>query len=512
MPGLYIVVDKREDFRWPDPGGRVVTSEQYLTEFVMNGRSRVINLCRDYGYLDAGYYVSLLADARGDRAVPDVRAFSEMDHRTFRDEHAAALNRLVDRTPEMPRSIHSFSVNVYFGETEDECFADLARQAFARLRCPLLRIDLERAQPWRIATVQALDPRDVPTGQDEFFLRSLDRYVQQRWRQPRSEAPRFDLAVLFDPEDELPPSKPSTLERLADVGRDMGVDVTLIERHDYARLAQFDALFIRETTAVQHHTFRFARKAEREGLPVVDDSASILRCTNKVFLADLLRANDITTPRTWFVTRRSRSELETHTDFPVIVKIPDGSFSIGVERADDAAQLRDIVERMLKRSEIILLQDFIQTEFDWRIGVLDGQPLFAARYFMCDQHWQILKHSPDGTHAEGSTNAVALPDVPLAVLEPALQASRLIGRGLYGVDLKQTAGGVYVIEVNDNPNIDVGMEDAVLGDDLYRCLLEFFLLRAEELHARVPRHANASTSLPARLSAGAANGPIEIAP
>ena len=45
-------------------------------------------------------------------------------------------------------------------------------------------------------------------------------------------------------------------------------------------------------------------------------------------------------------------------------------------------------------------------------------PLFAARYFMCDQHWQILKHSPDGSHAEGPTNAVSVTDVPQVVLEP----------------------------------------------------------------------------------------------
>lgn len=481
MSGLYIVVDKREDFRWSDPGGRVVTSEEYMIAHGVQGRARVINLCRDYGYLDAGYYVSLLADARGDKAVPDVRAFSEMDQRTFRDEHAAALNRLLASVPKMPRSVHSFSVNVYFGYAQDACFADLASQAFARLRCPLLQVDLERDKPWSIVAVHALDPRDVPEEQNEFFMQSLDRYVQQRWSQPRMDAPGFDLAVLRDPDDQLPPSKPKTLERLADVGREMGIDVTLIERSDYPRLAQFDALFIRETTSVQHHTFRFARKAEREGIPVIDDSASILRCTNKVFLADLLRANSVPVPRTWFVTRHSQAELDDHEDFPVIVKIPDGSFSIGVERADDSRQLRAIAERMLKRSEIILLQEFIRTDFDWRIGVLDGEPLFAARYFMCDKHWQILKHAPDGSHAEGPTAAVTIADVPQPVLDAALQSAGLIGRGLYGVDLKQTDAGVYVMEVNDNPNLDVGMEDAALGDELYRRLLASFMRRAEEM-------------------------------
>lgn len=487
MPALQIIVDKRDDFRWPDPGGRVATAEEYWSAPSEGERARVINLCREYGYLDAGYYVSLLADARGDRAVPDVRAFSEMEQRVFRAEHASALDQLLVRVPKMPRSVHAFSVHVYFGEAEDDCFKELAQQAFARLRCPLLRIDIERARPWRIVGVHALDPHDVPPAHDEFFLRSLDAYVQCRWQQPRSAVTtRFDLAVLRNPEDALSPSKPETLDRLADVGRDMGINVVLIERKDYARLAQFDALFIRETTAVPHHTFRFARKAEREGMPVVDDPASILRCTNKVFLAELLRGNGVSTPRTRFVTRRNPAALELERNFPVIVKIPDGSFSIGVERANDAVQLREIAERMLKRSEIILVQDFVKTEFDWRIGVLDGAPLFAARYFMCEQHWQILKHAPDGSHTEGPTSAVTIDDVPPAVLETALRAARLVGRGLYGVDLKQTSSDVYVMEVNDNPNIDVGMEDAALGDELYRRLLQYFVDRADELRFRIP--------------------------
>ena len=44
----------------------------------------------------------------------------------------------------------------------------------------------------------------------------------------------------------------------------------------------------------------------------------------------------------------------------------------------------------------------------------------------------------------------------------ALLAANLIGDGLYGVDMKMTARGPVVIEVNDNPNIDAGAEDSVL--------------------------------------------------
>lgn len=36
-----------------------------------------------------------------------------------------------------------------------------------------------------------------------------------------------------------------------------------------------------------------------------------------------------------------------------------------------------------------------------------------------------------------------------------------------------------VIEVNDNPNIDSGVEDLYLKDDLYRIVLEEFVRRLE---------------------------------
>ncbi len=501
MPAHLIVVDKLKDFRWPDPGGRVVTADEYLSRSTQFSHCRIINLCRGYGYLSAGYYVSLLSEARGDRAVPDVAAITGMHRRKFPAEHSGGFARLLARLPDMSRSVNAFSLHVYFGEVEDPRFRELAQRVFERLRCPLLRVDLERNQSWRVAALHPLDPRDVPIAHDAFFLHCLDAYVQRRWQRPKATAAsRFDLAVLYDAADPLPPSSPKTLERLAEVGRAMEVNVVEIERRDYPKLAQFDALFIRETTSVPHHSFRFARKAEREGMPVIDDPASIIRCTNKVFLAELFRGHDVPTPNTRFLTRRTMGRVEEECVFPVVVKIPDGSFSVGVEKAGDRRQLQNIAERMLKHSEIILLQDFVSTEFDWRIGVLDGEPLFAARYFMCERHWQILKHAADGTHVEGRTQAVALPDVPDAVLDVALRAARLVGRGLYGVDLKQTAAGVFVMEVNDNPNIDLGMEDAVLGDELYRRLLRFFLRKADEMRPGLP------TAQPrVALAAGAAS-------
>ncbi len=73
---------------------------------------------------------------------------------------------------------------------------------------------------------------------------------------------------------------------------------------------------------------------------------------------------------------------------------------------------------------------------------------------------------------------------PRKAVQIALKAANLIGDGLYGVDVKESNGNFYVIEVNDNPNIDAGFEDAVLKDDLYRRIMQVFLTRMEQRKAR----------------------------
>ena len=82
----------------------------------------------------------------------------------------------------------------------------------------------------------------------------------------------------------------------------------LITRDDYGRLAEFDALFIRETTYVNHHTYRFARRAASEGLVVIDDPVSIVRCTNKVYLAELLQRYRIPSRQRWSSTATTRTD------------------------------------------------------------------------------------------------------------------------------------------------------------------------------------------------------------
>ncbi|MCA9289855.1 MAG: RimK family alpha-L-glutamate ligase, partial [Phycisphaerales bacterium] len=247
---------------------------------------------------------------------------------------------------------------------------------------------------------------------------------------------------------------------------------------DLPRLAEHDCLWIRETTNIDHHTYRFALRAEQEGMPVIDDPASIRRCTNKVYLAEVVGAAGLAQPRTRVVASMKDLEaVEAELGYPVVLKIPDGSFSRGVKKADDRPSLTSLMRAMLEESDLILAQEFMYTSFDWRVGVLDGEPLFVSQYQMAKKHWQIVRHRDGRPAQEGGFRTIAIADTPEEVVKTGVAAAGLIGRGLYGVDLKQNENGVFVIEVNDNPNLVHGVEDAAEKDALWQRLAGWFLHR-----------------------------------
>ena len=299
---------------------------------------------------------------------------------------------------------------------------------------------------------------------------------------------RFDIAILYESDDPLAPSDPRAIGRFVSAAESLGMEAEVITRDDYGRLSEFDALFLRATTAVDHYTYRFSRRAAAEGLVVIDDPTSILRCTNKVYLAELLRRHGLPTPRTVIVHRDNAGSLCDTVGCPCILKRPDSSSSQGVVKADDPAALRGHLETLFATSDLLIAQEFVPTPFDWRIGVLDRRPLFAAKYFMAPNHWQIIQRRQGGGFRFGTWEVMPVEDVPQEGVRLALRAANLIGSGLYGVDLKQVGDRWLVIEVNDCPNVETRVEDRVLKDDLYLRVMRVFLQRLEErADGRAPR-------------------------
>jgi glutathione synthase/RimK-type ligase-like ATP-grasp enzyme len=384
---------------------------------------------------------------------------------------SADLGRLMRTSLKALQSDH-FQLSIYFGRNLAKRYDGLSNALFNLYPAPMLRADFVRVDgDWVMRRLGPLGYSDVPEAHREFMLDSARRYFTGRRPRTRSRPNgRFDLAILANPAEDKPPSDEAALMKFERAAEAVGFNVERLKPDEIGRIPEFDALFIRETTAVNHHSFRFARRAAAEGLEVIDDPDSILKCTNKVYLAELLQHHRVPSPRTLLVHRDNVPDIERELGLPVVLKQPDSAFSLGVVKVQDPASLVSTVQSMLKNSDLIVAQEYLPTSFDWRVGVIDGKPLYACRYHMAEGHWQIINHAAD-KQREGASETISVAEAPEVVIQTALRATALIGRGLYGVDLKDVDGRILVIEVNDNPSIDAGVEDAVLGPELYQTIM-----------------------------------------
>lgn len=483
MPEHLIIVENELDWLSGYPELNVVMAKDYLSD---PGRFRsrgihIINLCRSYRYLSEGYYCSLLAEARRHRIIPTVRTLTDLTRKSVYslnfDDFEQRLQRLSKSHPEAAAG-SNIELLVSFGRCEDPLLQDFARQIFEQFPVPLLKVMFRHKGQWQIQTIKPVMLNCLKQEQRGEFVAGLKDYFSRRRRTTRNRnSARYDLAILHNPDEKLPPSNVSALRKFIQAGKQLGLNVELIQQRDYNRLGEYDALFIRETTAIEHHTYRFATRAEAEGIVVMDDPDSIVKCTNKVYLTELLQGSRVPVPKTIILRKGDELSSLRQLGYPLVLKIPNGSFSRGIYKAESDEHVRTYTSLLFRKSDLILAQEFMYTDFDWRIGILNRRPIFACQYFMSKAHWQIVKHDDKGRVREGGYRAWALDQVPEQVIDIALRAANLIGNGFYGVDIKQAENSVVVIEVNDNPNVEAGVEDGVLGNDLYRLIMTEFLQR-----------------------------------
>jgi glutathione synthase/RimK-type ligase-like ATP-grasp enzyme len=466
----------------------ILTVGEYLQNQDLNKRQFfVINLCNKLDYHSEGYYCSLLAQARGHKVMPGIEVINRL-------ERGAVMrmdNQMQKITYRWMQSLQistedTVPLDIFFGTTTEIAMEKVARSIFEQNPCPMLRVRFAFREKNQIESIRPLGLDELNDAQQDSFARALDTFSKKVWRQPRARKPaRYDLAILVDPDDPLPPSNKGALNLFLTQAKKLNINAELITAQDIYKLMEYDALFIRQTTSLNNITYRMSYLAQQADMVVIDDPLSIIRCTNKVYLKELLDKEEIPSPRSQLIFKSEPigwEEISEILGAPIVLKVPDGSFSHGMGKASNEVDYQKILAALFDKTAIVLAQEFMPTDFDWRIGVLNGEPLFACKYFMARGHWQIYNHDSAGKTQTGSFETVPVNKVPKHVLRNALDAASVIGKGLYGVDLKAINDKSVVIEVNDNPSLDHGVEDAILGDELYRLILREFLDRLERKH------------------------------
>ncbi len=485
---VLIVVNNPQEWPLHVPGVDVVSARSYLVEpaYADLSGAKVFNFCRSYRYQSIGYYVSLLAAARGHKPIPSISTIQDMKSPTIVRLMSDELEELIQKSLADIRSQH-FTLSIYFGKNLAQKYDRLCAHLFKHFQAPFLRAEFVHDDRWELQSIGPIAAREIPDAHHPFVIQVASEYFAgRRSPVPRKTMERYDLAILYDPKSPDWASDETAIKRFIKAAATLGIHAEVIDKEDFARIAEFDALFIRETTNVNHHTYRFSRRAVAEGLVVVDDPESILKCSNKVYLAELLNQREILTPKTLIVHKDNIDDIVPQLGLPCILKQPDSSFSQGVVKAEEADKVEPMVEEMLDRSDLVIAQEFLPTPFDWRIGIMDRKPLYACKYFMARKHWQIIHRDTNEEESYGRVETMPVELAPASVVRTALKAANLIGDGLYGVDLKQVDRKCYVIEINDNPTIQAGFEDSILKDALYQRIMEVFLQRLDRRRQGIP--------------------------
>ena len=274
------------------------------------------------------------------------------------------------------------------------------------------------------------------------------------------------------------PREEAALQNFKHAAEESGKEFSFLFREDIAEIPKYNAVFIRATTDPLFTAYIVSKTAWELGLKVIDDPESIQICANKIHQYELFEKYNVPRIPTLFLNKDELHHKRINDIFealgkPVVIKAPYTSFSRYVEKAACETSFRDIAKRFFKKSDVLAIQKFTPTSFDWRVGVLNNEVLYVCKYMIPKGKWKHgakLRGKP--TVVWGRTVALEKQTAPTRLREVALKACSVVGKGLYGVDIKEVDGDYVVVEVNDNPSIYAGYEDSK-DKDIYKKIINY---------------------------------------
>jgi glutathione synthase/RimK-type ligase-like ATP-grasp enzyme len=276
------------------------------------------------------------------------------------------------------------------------------------------------------------------------------------------------------------PKEAMALQNFRRTAEKMGHTFNFLFRENLQEIPKYDAVFIRATTDPLYTAYIVSKAAWEMGLNVVDDPKSIQICGNKIHLYSLFKKYNIPHIPTIFLNKddfHHKRIMEIFKTFgrPVVVKAPYTSFSRYVEKVACETSFREVAKRFFRRSDVLAVQEFMPTAFDWRVGVLNGEVLYVCKYMVPKGRWKHgAKRRGKPSFVWGRTVTLKRENAPAELKETALKACEVVGHGLYGVDIKEFDGNYVVVEVNDNPSIYAGNED-LRNKDIYERIIAYLV-------------------------------------
>ena len=136
-----VIVDNPETWKIKAANLAIISSYDYLTnpDWAKAKKLRIFNLCASYSYQSKGYYVSLLAEARGHKPLPSVRNILDVQKPFVVKLMSDDFDEHVQRSLMDLRS-NEFTLSVYFGRNMNKKYDDISNLLYRTFRVPFLRV------------------------------------------------------------------------------------------------------------------------------------------------------------------------------------------------------------------------------------------------------------------------------------------------------------------------------------------------------------------------------------
>ncbi len=232
------------------------------------------------------------------------------------------------------------------------------------------------------------------------------------------------------------------------------------------KLLGFDAVIPRIGVSVTRFGTAVLRQFEMMGVYPINESVAISRSRDKLRSLQLLSRKGLGLPVTGFA--HSVSDTQVVIDLvggaPLVIKLMEGTQGRGVVLAETKKAAESVIDAFHELDANFIVQEFIQEAAgsDIRCFVV-GEKVVAA----------MMRTAREGEfrsnlHRGGEAHVVKLSKEERAT---AVQAARIMGLNMAGVDILRSNRGPVVMEVNSSPGLE-GIEKAT-DKDVAGIVIEF---------------------------------------
>ena len=270
-------------------------------------------------------------------------------------------------------------------------------------------------------------------------------------------------------------------KRLLEAGRARGHEVVVIDTlkcymeitskkpmiyYQDKILDDFDAIIPRIGASITFYGTAVLRQFEMMGVFSLNESVAISRSRDKLRSLQLLSRKGVGLPITGFAhsTKMTQELIKLVGGAPLVIKLLEGTQGKGVVLAETDGAAESVIDAFREMDANILVQEFIKEArgSDIRCFVIGDEVVASMKRTAKAGEFR------SNLHRGGSAEIISISNEEK---KAAIDATKILGLNVAGVDLLRSERGPLIMEVNSSPGLN-GIETAT-GKDVAGMIIEY---------------------------------------